>query len=104
LPHLPALTGGPRLADNEQDWTFPVKLGVLALCLFGLPFAGFGLFALSQAIRMAHAGPGNSPFWFPLLFGGVFSSVGFGLIFAALYGGKCVQRRLTGVQANPPEG
>ena len=69
------------------------KLGVLVLCLFGLPFAGFGLFALSQAIRMAHAGPGNSPFWFPLLFGFVFSGVGFGLIFVAIYGGKYAQRQ-----------
>jgi hypothetical protein len=69
------------------------KLGVLVLCLFGLPFAGFGLFALSQAIRLARAGPGNLPFWFPLLFGVVFSGVGFGLIFAALYGGKRAQRQ-----------
>jgi hypothetical protein len=69
------------------------KLGVLLLCLFGLPFAGFGLFAISQAIRLAGAGPGNMPFWFPLLFGVVFSSVGFGLIFAGIYGGKRAARQ-----------
>jgi hypothetical protein len=69
------------------------KLGVLVLCLFGLPFAVFGLFAISQAIRLAGAGPGSLPFWYPLIFGVVFSGVGFGLIFGALYGGKLMQRR-----------
>jgi hypothetical protein len=33
------------------------------------------------------------PFWFPLLFGVVFSGVGFGLMFAALYGGKFLRRQ-----------
>jgi hypothetical protein len=69
------------------------KVGVLLLCLFGLPFAGFGLFAVSQAIRLASAGPGNMTFWFPLLFGVVFSSVGFGLIFAGIYAGKRAARQ-----------
>lgn len=69
------------------------KLGQWVLCLFALPFAFGGLFAISQAIRMAYADPGKTPFWFLLLFGLVFSGVGFGLIFAALYGGKYVQRQ-----------
>jgi hypothetical protein len=69
------------------------KLAALVLCVFALPFAFGGLFAISQAIRMAHTDPGNTPFWFPLLFGLVFSGVGFGLIFAVLYGGKCAQRQ-----------
>ena len=36
---------------------------------------------------------GKTPFWFLLLFGLVFSGVGFGLIFAALYGGRYAQRQ-----------
>jgi len=66
---------------------------VLVLCLFALPFAGFGLFAFSEAIRLTHAGPGNPPFWYPLLFGVVFSGVGFGLIFVAIFGEKWAQRK-----------
>lgn len=69
------------------------KLGQFVLCLFALPFAFGGLFTIAQAIRMAHADPGKTPFWFLLLFGLVFSGVGFGLIFAALYGGKFAQRQ-----------
>ena len=69
------------------------KVGVLVLCLFGLPFACFGLFAFSQAIRLAQGGPGNQPFWYPLIFGLVFAGVGFGVIFAAVYGGKLLQRQ-----------
>jgi hypothetical protein len=70
-----------------------VRLGQFVLCLFALPFALGGLFAISQAIRMAHADSGESPFWLLVLFGLVFSGVGFGLIFAALYGGKYAQRQ-----------
>ncbi len=69
------------------------KLGQFVLCLFAMPFALGGLFAISQAIRMAHAEPGKTPFWLLLPFGLVFSGVGFGLIFAALYGGKYAQRQ-----------
>ena len=69
------------------------KVGVLLLCLFALPFAGFGLFALSQAFRLAAGGPGNLSFWFPLVFGLVFSSIGFGLIFVALTGSRIYARQ-----------
>lgn len=69
------------------------KLGVLLLCLFGLPFAGFGLFALAQAFGLTNAVHGSPPFLLLLLFGVVFSGLGFGVIFAALYGGKRAQRQ-----------
>lgn len=69
------------------------KIGVLLLCLFALPFAGFGLFALSQAIRLAGANSGNPSFWFPLVFGLVFSALGFGLIFVALTGSRLYARQ-----------
>jgi hypothetical protein len=68
------------------------KIGVLLICLFALPFAGFGLFALSQAIQLIGAGPGSPPFWYPLIFGIVFSSIGFGLIWLVVAGSKRVMR------------
>ena len=80
------------------------KLGAFVLCLFALPFAGFGLFAISQTARMARSGQGSSPFWLPLVFGLVFSGVGFGLIFVVLAGGKLLQRqkRLEAEHPNEP--
>jgi hypothetical protein len=69
------------------------KLGQFVLCLFALPFVLGGLLAISQAIGMTHADDGKMPFWLLLTFGLVFSGVGFGLIFAALYGGKYAQRQ-----------
>lgn len=97
-PYLPALTGGSDLADNKQNMNRSTKVGMLLLCLFALPFAGFGLFAFSGAMRLALAGQtnigsGSRSFWYPLFFGVVFSAVGFGLMFVAFYGAKILQRQ-----------
>jgi hypothetical protein len=75
--------------------TRSTKLGMALIGLFGLPFALFGLFALSQVIQLAVTGnsTGNSTVWLPLIFGIVFSSVGFGLIFLAIFGAKRAQRQ-----------
>lgn len=70
-----------------------IKLGQFVLCLFALPFALGGLLAISQAIGITHADKGKMPFWLLLPFGLVFSGVGFGLIYAALYGGRYAQRQ-----------
>jgi hypothetical protein len=69
------------------------KFGAVLICLFALPFAGFGLFALSQGIRLAIDGTGGSQIWPPLIFGVVFSGIGFGLIYLTLWGSKLVQRQ-----------
>jgi len=70
------------------------KLGSLLLALFGLPFALFGLFAMQAGIRqMATGAPGKSPFWMPLVFGTVFSTIGVGLMFVAVWGGKLLARQ-----------
>ena len=69
------------------------RIGQVLLCLFALPFALGGMFAISQAIHATHPNPGNTPYWPLILFGLVFSGVGFGLMFVALYGGKLVQRQ-----------
>ncbi len=78
-------------------------LGFLLICLFGLPFAGFGLFALSQAFRLLGAPPGGPPFWYPLVFGVVFCSVGFGLMFLALTGRKRYARQQNLQREHPTE-
>ena len=65
----------------------------MLICLFALPFAGFGLFAISMAVHLFGARPGSQEFWFPLLFGVVFSSIGFGLMFLVLTGSKRYARQ-----------
>ena len=76
-------------ASNNRGGAF----GFVLICLFGLPFAGFGLFAFSQAIKQIGAPPGGQSFWYPLMFGVIFSGIGFGLIFLALAGQKWFKRQ-----------
>lgn len=71
------------------------------LCLFALPFAGFGFFALWTALRQIFDGSGGSKVWLLLLFGFVFSGIGFGLIVGAIYGAR-VQKRQQRNQAEHP--
>lgn len=78
------------------------KIGLIVICLFALPFAGFGLYAISQAIPLIGAGPEGPPFWYPLIFGVVFSFVGFGLMWLVFAGSKRVAREQT-VQAQHPD-
>jgi hypothetical protein len=61
--------------------------GTIFLILFAMPFAGFGLFAAVQGVRKLIAG--NTHDGLPLcLFGLIFSLVGFGLMFGAVWGRK----------------
>src|SRR5687768_2026010 len=65
----------------------PAKLGVGCLVLFALPFAGFGLLASAIAIKELYSGKWQSGLAM-LIFGVVFSSVGFGLMIFGVRGGK----------------
>ena len=69
------------------------KLGTVLVCLFALPFAGFGLFALVTAIRQLTNGDTTTKTWLLVLFSLVFCGVGFGLMFAAFYGGRILKRQ-----------
>jgi hypothetical protein len=61
--------------------------GMIFLILFATPFAGFGLLALVQGIRKFSAGDTkNGPML--CLFGLIFSLIGFGLMFGAVWGQK----------------
>jgi hypothetical protein len=77
------------------------KLGFAFIFVFATPFALFGLFAISKAIEQLSTGEGNQPVWLPLLFGVIFCGVGFGLMAAALFGGRIYQRTLR-LQAEHP--
>jgi hypothetical protein len=63
----------------------PRPPGAGCLALFGLPFAGFGVFALVMSVREAQVNKLKQAGMLAI-FGLVFSSVGFGLITAAIYG------------------
>lgn len=73
------------------------------LCVFALPFAGFGLFASLAAIRQMLDGTGQSRTWLLLIVGLVFSGIGFGLICAALYGSKLLKREQRKQAEHPAE-
>ena len=91
MGHFPALHLWPALPDNvRMDRTS--KLGIAFVFVFAMPFAGFGLFALSAAIRQMITRIGDKPVWLPLLFGVVFSGIGFGLMGVVLYGNRLYQR------------
>ena len=79
------------------------KLGAGFICLFALPFAGFGLFAFCIAIRHILDGAFQPQTWMLLIFGLVFSGVGFGLIFAMLYGSRLAQREQRKQAEHPAE-
>ena len=63
-------------------------IGVVIIFLFASPFAAFGIYAFSMAIRQLVTGEGTSPVWLPLLFGVVFSAIGFGLMSVVVFGSR----------------
>lgn len=70
--------------------------------LFGLPFAAFGLWAYAQAFHLIAPFPGSQGFWYPFMFGTIFSSIGFGFMFLAIAGNRKYSRQLR-LQAEHPE-
>ena len=73
------------------------------LFVFGLPFASFGLIALSTAIRRMLTGTSKGPVWLGLIFGIVFSGIGLGLMFAAILGGRFLKRQQRAQAEHPAE-
>jgi hypothetical protein len=60
------------------------KLSVSLVCLFALPFCGFGWFGLITGLRqLAHGA--TEPGWMAIAFGSIFFICGMGLILAALF-------------------
>lgn len=73
------------------------------LCLFALPFAGIGLFALTTALHQMVTGTGDSSVWLLLILGLVFSGIGFGLLFVSIYGSKFLKRQQRAQAEHPAE-
>jgi hypothetical protein len=73
------------------------------LCLFALPFAGFGLFTLAMAIREMITGTGKSPVWLMLIFGIVFSGIGLGLMYLSIFGSKFLKKQERAQAEHPAE-
>ena len=71
--------------------------------LFGLPFAAFGLWAYSQAFQLIGAPPGGQSFWYPFMFGTIFSGIGFGFMFLAIAGNRKYSRKLRVRAEHPAE-
>lgn len=80
--------------------TRPSKVGEGFLIIFGLFFAAFGLFAASTFFLSA-SGPTRSNGWVGLLFGAIFTLVGSGIIYGAIYGNRKLQEQAAVEQANP---
>ena len=79
------------------------KLGAAFIGLFALPFAGFGLFAFFTAIRQMIDGTGQPNSWLLLPFGLVFMGIGFGLLYAAIFGGRLLKKQQRAQAEHPAE-
>ena len=62
--------------------------------IVGLPFAGFGLWAYLQAFQLVAAPAANQNFWYPFLFGTIFSGIGFGFMVLGVAGNRKYSRLL----------
>jgi hypothetical protein len=69
------------------------KFAMAFLTVFALPFAGFGLAALGTAIRQISDGTAQNSVWIMMLVGALFTCIGFGLIFVAIFGAKYLKRQ-----------
>ena len=79
------------------------KLGAVFICLFALPFAGFGLFAFATAVRQMANGTGDSKLWVLLIFGLVFTGIGLGLMSAVIFGGRILKQQQRAQAEHPAE-
>lgn len=71
--------------------------------VLGLPFAGFGLWAYWQALQLIGAPPGSQSFWYPFMFGTIFSGIGFGFMVLAIAGNRKYARLLRLRAEHPAE-
>ena len=79
------------------------KLGMAILWLFATVFAFFGLMAMFLAWRGLASPSAQSLMWFPLLFGTLFSVIGFGLMYLALTAKNRVARQKQAQSEHPDE-
>lgn len=76
---------------------------MVIICLFALPFAGFGLMAIVSAISQIVSGTAAPTVWLLILFGLVFCAIGCGLIFGTVSGGRILERKRRLTAENPTQ-
>ena len=94
----------PQSDSTNRDSTVKAGGGIggtIFLILFSTPFAGAGLFAFVQGIKKLIAGQTKDGLML-CLFGLVFSAVGFGLMFGAVWGRKKLKQTAE-LQARNPD-
>ena len=79
------------------------KLGAAFICVFALPFAGFGLFAFATVIRQIADGTADSKVWLGLIFGFVFTGIGLGLMSLVIFGSKALKKQQRAQAEYPAE-
>jgi len=79
------------------------KLGAAFICVFALPFAGFGLFAFATVIRQMADGTADSKVWLGLIFAFVFTGIGLGLISPLIFGSKVLKKQQRAQAEHPAE-
>ena len=77
----------------------PSIAGTVILCLFGLPFAGLGLFFAVVSASPPNSGKPNA--WIGVALGLLFTCIGFGLMAAALFGYRKAKQQSDLQDANP---
>ena len=78
------------------------KFAIVFLSVFALPFCGFGLAAAAKGISQLANG-GSSQSWMLVAFGLVFSTIGFGLLAATVYGPRKLKEAQRRQEANPDQ-
>jgi hypothetical protein len=80
--------------------TRPSRGAEVFLIVFGLLFAALGLFAASTFFLSA-PGQIRGNGWVALLVGGIFTLVGVGIVYGAIYGNRKLKEQAAAEQANP---
>ena len=71
--------------------------------IVGLPFASFGVWAYLQAFRLVGTPPSGQSFWYPFMYGTIFSGIGFGQMFLGVAGSRKYSRLLHAKAEHPTE-
>lgn len=79
------------------------KITVAFICVFALPFVGFGVFAFATVIRQIIDGTGDSNLWIGLIFAFVFTGVGLGLMSLVIFGGNVLKKQQRAQAEHPAE-
>lgn len=86
-----------------QGLNLSSKVGAAFICVFALPFVGFGLFAFATVIRQVIDGTADSKAWLGLIFAFVFTGAGPGLMSLVIFGSKILKKQQRAQAEHPAE-